>query len=68
MRVRPAIAGTLIRDPHTKRALPVEGGRVPDSSFWRRRLRSGDVVLVAESPAITPATSHATRHSGEETP
>lgn len=48
MIVMPARPGLLIRDPHTKRPLPAEGGRVPNNTFWRRRLRSGDVVLVSE--------------------
>lgn len=51
MRVKPAAPGAVIRDPHTKRALPAEGCRVHDSSFWRRRLRDGDVVLVTEEKA-----------------
>ena len=48
MRVRPSRPGLLIRDPHTKRPLPPEGGRVPDTTFWRRRIRSGDVVIVTD--------------------
>lgn len=46
MRVKPADPDVVIRDPHTKRALPAEGGDVPDSSFWNRRLRSGEVVRI----------------------
>jgi hypothetical protein len=46
LHVKPRIPGAIIRDPHTKRALPDEGGRVPDTSFWRRRLAYGDVVQV----------------------
>lgn len=49
MRVRPARPGAVIRDPHTKRALPAGGGRVPDTSYWTRRLLRGDVVLSEES-------------------
>ncbi len=56
MRVKPAISGAVIRDPHTKRPLPAEGGEVPDcSTFWRRRLLAGDVVLV-----VAPKTSKPT--------
>jgi hypothetical protein len=57
VRVKPAIPGTIIRDPHTKRALPDEGGEVPENSFWVRRLRDGDVVHVSapEPPAAKPA-------------
>jgi hypothetical protein len=48
LHVKPRIPGAIIRDPHTKRALPDEGGRVPDTTFWRRRLDQGDVVLVVK--------------------
>lgn len=44
----------VIRDPHTKRPLPPEGAEVPDSSFWIRRLRSGDVILIEEAAPATP--------------
>lgn len=46
--LKPAKPGAIVRDPHTKRPLPAEGARVRDSSYWRRRLRSGCVVLVEE--------------------
>lgn len=49
MRVKPADPSAVIRDPHTKRPLPAEGGKVPDNTFWRRRLLAGEVVLVTES-------------------
>lgn len=66
MRVKPAVAGAVIRDPQSKQPLPAEGGEVPDSSFWIRRLRAGDVVIVAEpAPRIAPVTPLMTR---EETP
>lgn len=53
MHVKPATPGAVIRDPHTRRRLPDEGARVPDTSFWRRRLRAEDVVPV-ESRASKP--------------
>jgi hypothetical protein len=31
--------------------LPVEGARVPDDLYWRRRLHHGDVAMVAEAEA-----------------
>lgn len=46
MRVKPASPGLLVRDPVSKRALPEEGREVPESSYWMRRLRAGDVVRV----------------------
>lgn len=51
--VRPAREGLVIRDPRTKRPLPAEGGEVPDTTYWRRRLRSGDVVEL--QPPRVPA-------------
>jgi hypothetical protein len=35
----------MVRDPVTMIPLPEEGADVPDSFFWKRRLRDGDVVL-----------------------
>lgn len=55
MMVRPAQPGAIVRDPKTKIRLPPEGRRVPDSSFWRRRLLDGDVVLVTDQEKENPA-------------
>jgi len=54
MRVRPVIPGAVLRDPHTRRRLPVEGGRVPDNSYWRRRLSAGEVELCPEPAPMVP--------------
>lgn len=57
MKVKPAIPGAVIRDPASRRVLPQEGGDVPETSFWIRRLRAGEVVLVEEREAtglVTP--------------
>jgi hypothetical protein len=43
MRVKPA-AGRNVRDPITKRHLPTDGADVPESTYWIRRLRDGDVI------------------------
>jgi hypothetical protein len=48
MRVKPTDPNVVIRDPHTKTALPAEGGEVPENSFWIRRLRAGEIVRVDE--------------------
>ena len=48
IRVKPAKPGAIIRDPHTKQALPEEGGEVPDTNYWRRRILQGDVVLASK--------------------
>lgn len=71
MRVRPTTPGTIVRDPHTKRPLPDEGAEVADSSYWHRRLRSGDITLVEGGPVPPEDASTAplaTRSPGETTP
>jgi hypothetical protein len=50
MHVRPTVPGAVIRDPVTQEPLPQEGGRVTDSTFWRRRRQKGEVVE-CEPPA-----------------
>lgn len=35
-----------VRDPERGGHLPPEVRRVPDTPYWRRRLRDGDVVAV----------------------
>ncbi len=50
IRIKPA-PGLIVRDPVTYRPLAVEGEDKPRfSTYWRRRLRDGDVVLVASEP------------------
>jgi hypothetical protein len=36
--------GIKVRDPHTKQYLPEEGAFVELSSYWKRRLKDGDVI------------------------
>jgi hypothetical protein len=55
MKVKPATPGAIVRDPHTKRPVPDEGEDVPDTSYWIRRLRDGDVVLVEGPELSAPA-------------
>ncbi len=40
--------GLPVRDPATKRHLPAEGKEVPETSYWLRRLKCGDVVLIQQ--------------------
>lgn len=58
MKVKPTIPGAIIRDPVTRLPLPVEGGDVPDNSFWRRRLRAGEVELIEEPQRSSPPTGN----------
>jgi hypothetical protein len=53
MYVKPA-PGLVIPDPDRFDTLPADGRDVPDSDFWLRRLRDGDVVLA--DPPAAPAT------------
>lgn len=41
--IKPAEDGLVVRDPRTMEPLPSYGKEVPDTSFWRRRLRDGGV-------------------------
>lgn len=55
MHVRPAHPDLLVANPEARppmpRHLPPEGAEVPDTEYWRRRLRDGDVVPVPAEPA-----------------
>lgn len=46
MFVKPA-PGVKVRDPISRVHLPESGKEVPDSSYWVRCLRRGDVVVVS---------------------
>ena len=48
-----------MRDPDSMVLLPAEGREVPDTLFWRRRLRDGDVVEVGARAADAPPRSRA---------
>lgn len=48
-----AAPGLVIRDADLKDLLPAEGREVPDSPYWQRRLRDGDVVS-ATPPSVAP--------------
>lgn len=54
MFVKPVDPSAIIRDPHTRQPLPAEGGEVPETSFWVRRVRDGSVVVVAKVTESTP--------------
>ena len=53
MKVKPA-EGRAVRDPDSMVLLPDEGKDVPDTTFWRRRLRDGDVIEVVDPPPDPP--------------
>ena len=49
-----------LRDPHTKRQPFIDAERrpiaeavdVPDSNFWRRRIRDGEIALADAAPVV----------------
>jgi hypothetical protein len=46
--------GLSVRCPVRGEPLPKDGAEVPDNTFWRRRLKDGDVSLVPEKGVKTP--------------
>lgn len=54
--VRP-VPGRAVRDPDTAKPLPAAGATVPNSQFWRRRVRDGDVVAGETPDAPVPASA-----------
>lgn len=55
-------AGCAVRDPVKGTLLPDAGAEVPDTSFWRRRLRDGDVSISSAS-TLSPAAASAAKPS-----
>ena len=64
MKVQPH-PGCILRDPVSRIPLPPEGKEVPNNSFWRRRVKAGDVMLVT-APAFVPASAPAPAEPPEE--
>ena len=50
--------GYLVHDPDRRDYLPPEGREVPESDYWRRRERDGDVT-VGPAPAPNPIAPEA---------
>jgi len=42
--LKPANPKIIVRDPVNRKALPADGAKVADNSYWQRRLKDGDVV------------------------
>jgi hypothetical protein len=55
MLVRPSREGLKVADPARGDYLPAEGREVPESTYWHRRVLTGDVVVVTPSPTEQPA-------------
>ena len=41
--LKPTHPNLIVRDPVSRRALPADGGEVPDTPFWQRRLKDKSV-------------------------
>ncbi len=48
-------SGLKVRDPQTRAFLPEAGAEAPQSLYWTRRVRDGDVVVSSPQPAPAPA-------------
>lgn len=65
MFVKPA-PGLVVRDPQTRVQVPEDGRDVPETSYWLRRLRDGDLVQAAQpgpAPKSAPAAAPAAPQS-----
>lgn len=58
--------GLLVRDEKTKQILPVEGRIVEMSTYWVRRLKDGDVVLVENAKIAEAAKSSEVKKAKKE--
>lgn len=52
--IKPA-EGRLVRDPLNKTYLPADGADVAVSTYWLRRLKSGEVLEVKPPVKIAPS-------------
>lgn len=57
--------GVSVRDPVKGSPLPAEGAEVPDTIFWRRRLRDGDVSITEKTVTTSVATAKSTTAKNE---
>ena len=49
IKIKPAIPTNIVRHPNNMRLLKAEGEEVDHNSYWERRLKDGDVVIVETS-------------------
>ena len=58
--------GMVVRDPITKQKLPAAGLQVLQNSYWTKKLRDGDIVLVSEKqskPEVVEVKQEKYEHS-----
>lgn len=58
-KLKPANDKINVRDPITGEHLLAAGANVELTSYWRRRMRDGDVVEVPAKPKATQSTKGA---------
>ena len=56
--------GLLVKDPKTKTALLPEGGWINLTTYWRRRLKKGDVI--ESKPSVVNAKISSYNKKGDE--
>lgn len=49
IKIKPAIPTNIVRHPNNMRQLKPEGEEVEHTSYWERRIKDGDVVIVETS-------------------
>lgn len=49
--------GLSVRNPRTMVPVPEYGAEVPNTSYWRRRLKDGDMVVTTASAIKKGATA-----------
>lgn len=64
MFVKPALSARIgallkVRHPRTKALIPETGAEVPETFFWLRRLRDGDVMLAEPATGEVPSPAAA---------
>jgi len=57
--------GLSVRDPVKGSPLPAEGAEVPDTIFWRRRVRDGDVSITEKPVTTSVVTAKSTTAKNE---
>lgn len=49
IKIKPAIPTNIVRHPNNMRLLKPDGEEVEHTSYWERRIKDGDVVIVETS-------------------
>lgn len=66
MFIKPAVPGSLVRDPVSMLPLSDGGEWKPESPFWLRRLRDGDVVSIEPEKPVAAKSNSGGRSAGKQ--